>query len=451
MAKDRSIVRDDLSLYSRDTSLPRYQEFQAGKQKRRNVVTVLLVVIVALLVATATVAFAYINSVSTRLAAPERITSELREALAPTPEPQDPFYMLLIGHDLEDGGVARSDTIILARVDPPEKSITLISIPRDTRVDIPGHGKQKINAAFAYGGPELTVRTVSEFADVPITHYVEVDFDEFKSIVEVLGGVEVDVKERVYHELIPVPPIEPGLQTLDAAQAMNYVQLRNYPDGDYRRMEHQRIFLKAIAQKMQSMDPVTAIRLINEVADMVNTDLTLGEIVDLYRQFGGMDMDDMHQAVVPSHPEMIDQLSYVVPETRAWERMMDRVKDGLPPTDEKTSDTPSSKEEKKSLSREERGKVSIAVKNGSDISGAAKDTSEILGKKGYKQGLYGNFEEHKDDTIILYRKTEHEAAAQDVIQLLGQGHIQVAGDDYEFDDDILVIIGSDWSKSKIAE
>ncbi|CDD78428.1 cell envelope-related function transcriptional attenuator common domain protein [Cryptobacterium sp. CAG:338] len=90
---------------------------------------------------------------------------------------------------------------ILARVDPKEKEVTLISIPRDTQVDIPGHGTQKINAAYAFGGASLAVDTVSELAGVPISHYAEIDFDGFKAVVDALGGIEVDVPMEINDDM----------------------------------------------------------------------------------------------------------------------------------------------------------------------------------------------------------------------------------------------------------
>ena len=109
--------------------------------------------------------------------------------------------MLLMGTDKSEdrdasgefGDAYRSDSMMLARIDPQQKKVTLVSIERDTLVDIDGYGINKINAAYALGGPSLAVKTVSEFAGVPISHYAEINFDGFKAVVDALGGVDVNV------------------------------------------------------------------------------------------------------------------------------------------------------------------------------------------------------------------------------------------------------------------
>ena len=133
----------------------------------------------------------------------------------------DPFYMVLIGVDKDQARVEgseygasesayRTDTILLARVDPTEKQVTLVSIHRDTLIDFGSYGKQKINAAYSIGaerqeageqgvsGASYTVETISKFAGVPIAHYAEIDFDQFISVVDAIGGIEVNVPVDVY-------------------------------------------------------------------------------------------------------------------------------------------------------------------------------------------------------------------------------------------------------------
>ncbi|MBM6893272.1 LCP family protein, partial [Enorma massiliensis] len=100
-----------------------------------------------------------------------------------------PFYVLILGSDArESDSGSRSDVIMLARVDPGAGSVSLVSIPRDTMVTING-STQKINAAYAHGGSAMAVRAVSEFAGVPISHFVSVHFEELEEIVDMLGGV----------------------------------------------------------------------------------------------------------------------------------------------------------------------------------------------------------------------------------------------------------------------
>ena len=120
----------------------------------------------------------------------------------------EPFYMLLMGTDESEdrqddeelAGLFRTDTIILARVDPKQQALTLVSIPRDTQVDLGEYGEQKINAAHTFGGATLAVQAVEELTGVPISHYAEIDFDGFLGLVDALGGVEVDVPMAIDDE-----------------------------------------------------------------------------------------------------------------------------------------------------------------------------------------------------------------------------------------------------------
>lgn len=109
--------------------------------------------------------------------------------------------MGIFGSDARKGETAsRSDVTMLARIDPEAGVVDLISVPRDTMIDIEGHGTQKINAAYAFGGPSEAVKTLSTFAGVPITHYVEVHFEELKDVVNELGGIQVNVPESFYSD-----------------------------------------------------------------------------------------------------------------------------------------------------------------------------------------------------------------------------------------------------------
>lgn len=125
---------------------------------------------------------------------------ELGEQLAPA-KADGSYYVGIFGSDARKGETAsRSDVTMLARIDPDKGVVDLISVPRDTMINIEGHGTQKINAAYAFGGPSEAVKTLSTFAGVPITHYVEVHFEELKDVVNELGGIQVNVPESFYSD-----------------------------------------------------------------------------------------------------------------------------------------------------------------------------------------------------------------------------------------------------------
>jgi len=152
----------------------------------------------------------------------------------------DPSGMniVLLGSDkrasIASGG--RSDTIILVHIDSKNNYLSMLSIPRDLRVMIPGHGMNKINTAYRFGGPALVIRTIQSVFGVKLDHYMEVDFQAFEQITNSLGGVYVDV-DRDYNDGAIV--FDPGYQLLDGSNALRYVRTRHDTNFDFGRMERQ--------------------------------------------------------------------------------------------------------------------------------------------------------------------------------------------------------------------
>jgi LCP family protein required for cell wall assembly len=165
-----------------------------------------------------------------------------------------------------DFGGARADTIILAQV--AEGRRQLLSIPRDLKVDIPGHGTNKINAAYAFGGPNLLVETVAQATGIRANHYLEVEFAGFAGIVDALGGIELDFPYPA-RDLKSGLDVSAGVQTVDGATALAFVRSRSYEEnrdgswvgsggGDIARAERQREALLRIMEKTSS--PATLLR-----------------------------------------------------------------------------------------------------------------------------------------------------------------------------------------------
>src|SRR3954453_16283543 len=152
----------------------------------------------------------------------------------------------------------RSDTIILMRIDPG-KGIALMSLPRDLKVSIPGHGTQKINAAYQIGGPRLTIRTVKQLTGLAINHYVDVSFRGFAQGVDALGCVYVDVDRRYfndnaglgYGQNYAVINVQPGYQKMCGSKALDYVRYR-HTDNDIVRAARQQDFLRQIRSQLSA-------------------------------------------------------------------------------------------------------------------------------------------------------------------------------------------------------
>jgi LCP family protein required for cell wall assembly len=215
-------------------------------------------------------------------------TSQIEEA-PPKWEGRERVNILLLGADARSSSKntsPRSDTILIASIDPVTKKASLFSILRDTYVSIPGHGQDRINAAFSIGGPNLTMKTVSEFLGIPIQYYVYTDFQGFVALVDAIGGIEIDVeKDMKYHDS-EEPELDinlkKGLQHMDGKTALQYVRFRHDALSDYSRTERQRKFLTAVAQKLQSTTSILRLpSILNKIDPYITTNLSITDMIKL--------------------------------------------------------------------------------------------------------------------------------------------------------------------------
>ncbi len=217
--------------------------------------------------------------------------------------------VLLIGIDVSMDNkrrllpFARSDALILVSFDPERNQITALSIPRDTRATIPGKGETKINAAYAYGGPKLTITTVRNFLGVPIHYYVKLGAESFAHIIDAVGGVEIDVeKDMKYRDWWGDLDInlKKGPQVLDGQRASDYIRFRHDDTGDIGRVARQQKMLMALFQKAKT--PATLVRapqLLRAFSENTQTNLSMGEIITLGMFGARLKSSDIHTATMP--------------------------------------------------------------------------------------------------------------------------------------------------------
>ena len=177
--------------------------------------------------------------------------------LADLPTSSDPAVALVVGSDFrasESTDGSRSDTLMLVRIDPRTKYISLLSLPRDLHVEIPGHGVDKINAAYSYGGYKLALQTVEQATGVPVNYVVAVDFRGFRDLVNAFHGVYVPVDQRYYHsnaaggDQYSEVDLQPGYQKLNGTESLAYARYR-HTDSDFYRNARQQVFLHAFSQR----------------------------------------------------------------------------------------------------------------------------------------------------------------------------------------------------------
>ena len=200
----------------------------------------------------------------------------------------------LFGIDASDGGVGRSDSIMIATIDTHNKKLKLTSIMRDSYVNIDGHGLDKINHAYAFGKAELAIKTLNENFDLNISEFAAVNFSTLPKIIDKLGGIELDIDSEELQYIngyisdlnginnTSVSPISStGLQHVNGTQAMAYCRIRYTSGGDYKRTERHREVLSKMFEKILLMSPTSYPSLLNEILPMISTSLDASEIMDL--------------------------------------------------------------------------------------------------------------------------------------------------------------------------
>jgi len=378
---------------------------------------------------------------------------------------EEPFWMLLLGTDdcewMSD--VPRTDTIILARVDQPNKTVALISIPRDTYVSIPNYGMNKINSAYTFGelydnkkGVQLVIKTVSEFAGVDIAYFALINFDGFENLVDALNGVEVDVPVDIIgdHEAGNVD-IYKGFQTLNGEAALTFVRSRDFPIADFQRTANQRTFLQALAKKILA-DPKKIAATMTEIAAMTFTNMDLQRIIKIARSLQGMQESDIRTYHVPSYTKdvMIDGylVNCVVAYEDDWRQLISDIESGYypPPQDGSfAGKTPDSYKPSEGyttgLPQETTSNYVVDVKNGCGIAGSAGSVSGKLKNYGYLAGEVGDMDTiDYPTTLIVYKDVANKPAAEDIRRRLGYGILVANNGSYSFNGDILVIVGTDY-------
>lgn len=442
-----------------------------SKKRRRRALRVVLVTLLVAFVGVGAAAAAYIVRINGALS--QDVSDEIKAQLTEPVKPQDPFYMLLLGVDKsegraeswgEDASNFRSDTIILARVDAPAQKVTLISIPRDTLVDMGVNGERKINDAYSIGQGAYMMEVVEDFAGVEISAYAEIDFEQLISIVDTIGGIDVTLPVDVVDERYAHINLEAGEHHLDGKTALALARSRHaydeYGGGDFYRAANQRMIIGAIVKKILKLDPVSMANTVAELAESVTVyPLGVTDIVSLAMQFQDFDVDTgFYSGQVPTISTYMNDLWYEIPDEVAWSEMMERVEAGEPPYADESQDFTAGVAGSigvSSQSQQEDGDADVAsnepsfsgrvlVLNGTSVSGLAASKSTVLEEAGFSP--YADSDSSTDHTASrVYYNNGGRPAALGVAQTLGISENNVAENTEGFstDYDVIVILGTD--------
>ena len=233
---------------------------------------------------------------------------------------KDKATVMILGVDERADDVGRSDTLMIATLDPDKNQAALLSVPRDTRVKIKGHGFDKINAAYAYGGRKLTQETIESLLNTHIDHYIKINVHGFTKIIDALGGIDIDVEKRMYYE----DPwdddgglyidLQPGMQHMDGKTAITYVRYRD-EEGDIGRIKRQQNFMKAVMDKLVSPTIIPKLpAIVSAVSDSVETDMSVSEILSFLGTLQDAKDNGLKSEMLPGKPVYIEGISYWVPD-----------------------------------------------------------------------------------------------------------------------------------------
>ncbi|MGQ0825225.1 MAG: LCP family protein [Actinomycetota bacterium] len=389
-------------------------------------------------------------------------TVEIEEGVLAPQEEGEPANFLIIGSDsrefvdneadaqafgsADEVGGARSDTTMVVHVEPETRTGFVVSFPRDLRVEIPGFGEQKLNAAFSIGGPSLVIETLRENYDVPIHHYLEVDFAGFEEIVDTIGGVDIQFNAPARDRFSQLDIPEAGCWELDGRQALQYVRSRHYqyydaerdrwredPTADLNRIKRQQYFMRSLADAALDIgagDLRTAFRLLDDVVDSLRRDaaLDVGDMRGLINAFRDLDPASIEMTTIP----IVDDGADLVLKEPDAAPVLDRLRNfGFPEGFEPPADPADTR---------------VIVRNGSGVGGRGGQVFEALAAYGY--AMVGRAQDaDRDDYPLTEVRYAVGTVQKGLTVATALGTLAVAeARDLPADVDVEVIVGRDWDE-----
>jgi polyisoprenyl-teichoic acid--peptidoglycan teichoic acid transferase len=243
---------------------------------------------------------------------------------------QRPYSVLLVGLDSKTMDSGRSDTLMVALVDQKNKKVSLLSIPRDTRVQIAGRDLDKITHAHNYG-INSTIMTVEDFLDIKIDYYAQINFEGFQSLVNTLGGVTVDVEKNLsFRDRITNTQfsLNKGTQKLNGIQALNYARFRDDWESDFGRNRRQQQVIKALMDETMTIRTITKINpILKDIGEYVETDMDFDVLAKTLTKMKNVSSKDVYSIPMKAYPTTINRISYVTVDHDSLEKVKNYIKD----------------------------------------------------------------------------------------------------------------------------
>lgn len=345
------------------------------------------------------------------------------------------LLVLFLGTDEKLEASTRADSIMLLSLDTKTGEAGVLSIPRDTRVWIPSRQRwERINAAYAHGGATMAMEAVSYLLGVQVNYYIHTDFAGFEELIDLLGGIEINVARRMYYvdkaQGLEID-IAPGRQVLNGEKALQYVRYRDrlgdvslvdpFKDEYDGRVERQRQFLEAIVAK--ALNPSSLIKLpqlVTQVFRIVNTNLPWEEVLSLALSGTKFSADKMETAVLPGNSQVLNDAWYWIVNEQKAKPVIDSIILGKPEP------------------------LRLVVLNGNGRSGVAQEVSDLLAYYGYNVVSHGNAEHFNFATTQVVVSARDAERVKPLADYLGASIQESEGNHSE----VTVIIGKDYTSTK---
>ena len=294
-------------------------------KKKRNII---IVVVLALILGIFLYGYSYLNDIKTVKISKKDKDLGIKSKKNDEKNKEVINIALFGGDGRSEKDVSRSDSIMILSIDKTHKKLKLSSIMRDTYVDIHGHGMTKLNHAYAYGGPELAIRTINENFNLNIRDYAFVNFDSFEKVVDTIGGVDIELNQSEVNEInknVQGSSIKgPGMNHLNGKQALAYSRIRKIGNGDYERTERQRRVMQEIFDKGKNIGITKYPEVVDSVFPYVETSYSKMDIVKLGSYGLTNNIRTLEQNRFPkdehSHGQFIGKVWYLVTDLEKTEK-----------------------------------------------------------------------------------------------------------------------------------
>lgn len=426
-------TRETKSDYDRRVSRASLAKAQQQKSLIKGKAMLAIIVVGIVLVAVAVGVFAYKTAVADKLSIKDPETKAAFESS----KIDGVSYTLLSAEYNQPGKEYRGPSLLmLMRMDENEKKISLVSIPSSLQVKLSNGEYGRIAETQLQGGDAALIKAVSNFSDVPISHLIKTDQEGFVSLIDSVGGIDVDVSEEVDDPEAGPLYIPQGQQTLDGEAALVFCRATNLVGEKEARSENQQKVVFALAKKVMEEQAFGLTFALDQIAEGIQTNYSAGDLRRLAEVFSGIEQSNVYQGSVPGYytPHSLTGETVFVSDDSEWKEMQVLLDKGADFT-----------EEFESVVQVDPASFTITVRNGSGVAGAAAQLAESLETQGFKVEDVGNADQHVyDETLIIYNSSEFVPAAESVKKTLGAGRVTSGKGFYLFDTNVLVVIGKDW-------